>query len=185
MEDNYKTQGKSFINLKQLPPLDPDNISAISSKINRSHIEERNPVEDAERNKASESLKVEDASLGNKVSRQISTTRRKTTKRHKAHKTASNNEGEERPQGRAKSDLHEICAANKWQPPLFEFCMDEGPSHMKTLTFKVMVEIREGSSSTVLECFSAPQSRKKSAVNHAAEGALWGLKHLGYFSKNS
>lgn len=31
----------------------------------------------------------------------------------------------------AKSLLFEICTANHWQPPLFECCEEEGPSHAK------------------------------------------------------
>ncbi|KAH7547457.1 hypothetical protein FEM48_Zijuj01G0312000 [Ziziphus jujuba var. spinosa] len=54
---------------------------------------------------------------------------------------------------------------------------------MKMFTFKVLVEIKEASNTVVLECFGAPQSKKKTAVEHAAEGALWYLKHVGYSSK--
>ncbi|GMN49922.1 hypothetical protein TIFTF001_019101 [Ficus carica] len=188
MEKRYKTREKFSINLKQVPPLDPN-------KIKPSPIKERNPVEDVEGDKVSEcditephNLKVEHASaFGERECRQISTTRRKPTTKDRAVAvaTASDDEGNGKRRGRAKSDLHEICAANKWKPPLFECCTEEGPCHLKMFTFKVTVEIREASSSTVLECFSAPQPRKKSAIDHAAEGTLWFLRHLGYFSKNS
>jgi hypothetical protein len=30
-------------------------------------------------------------------------------------------------------------------------------------------------------CFGYPKPTKKTAAEHAAEGALWYLKHLGYF----
>ncbi|XP_022714756.1 ribonuclease 3-like protein 1 [Durio zibethinus] len=83
----------------------------------------------------------------------------------------------------AKSQLHEICAANNWKLPLYECCKEEGPSHMKLFTFKVVVEIQEASA-TILQCFSDPQSKKKVAAEHAAEGALWYLRHLGYFPPN-
>ncbi|KAK9281708.1 hypothetical protein L1049_004612 [Liquidambar formosana] len=82
--------------------------------------------------------------------------------------------------GSAKACLYETCAANYWKPPSFECCNEEGPSHKKMFTFKVIVEI-EDASNTVLECFGAPQSKKKTAADHAAEGALWYLNHLGYF----
>ncbi|XP_059642872.1 ribonuclease 3-like protein 1 [Cornus florida] len=79
----------------------------------------------------------------------------------------------------SKSLLYEICATNYWNPPVFECCKEEGPDHMKLFTFKVTVEITEPSV-TVLECFGAPQSKKKMAAEHAAEGALWCLKNLGF-----
>ncbi|KAM4100561.1 hypothetical protein ACB094_05G077300 [Castanea mollissima] len=81
--------------------------------------------------------------------------------------------------GRSKSQLYEICAANCWKPPLFECCKEEGPSHAKMFTYKVIVEIKEAST-TVLECFGAPRMKKKEATEHAAEGALWYLKHIGF-----
>ncbi|KAH9715595.1 hypothetical protein KPL71_021118 [Citrus sinensis] len=70
----------------------------------------------------------------------------------------------------AKSKLLEICAANHWKPPLFDCCQEEGPCHRKLFTFKVTFEIE--SLNTILECFGAPQSKKKTAAEHAAEGAL-------------
>ncbi|KAL9462996.1 hypothetical protein AB3S75_000910 [Citrus x aurantiifolia] len=79
----------------------------------------------------------------------------------------------------AKSKLLEICAANHWKPPLFDCCQEEGPCHRKLFTFKVTFEIE--SLNTILECFGAPQSKKKTAAEHAAEGALWYLERLGYF----
>ncbi|KDP42001.1 hypothetical protein JCGZ_27019 [Jatropha curcas] len=80
-----------------------------------------------------------------------------------------------------KSQLHEICAANNWKPPLFECCKDEGPCHLRLFTFKVLVEIKGATTEVILECFGGPRPKKKAAADHAAEGALWYLKHLGYF----
>ncbi|GAV72385.1 dsrm domain-containing protein [Cephalotus follicularis] len=76
----------------------------------------------------------------------------------------------------AKSQLFAVCAEKKWKSPMFECCKEEGPGHMKLFTFKVVVEI-EDASNAVLECFGAPQSNKKTAAEHAAEGALWFIKH--------
>ncbi|KAJ0089697.1 hypothetical protein Patl1_14811 [Pistacia atlantica] len=45
----------------------------------------------------------------------------------------------------ARSHLYEICAANCWKPPLFECCEEEGPSHLKSFTFKVIVGSRRSS----------------------------------------
>ncbi|XP_059457336.1 ribonuclease 3-like protein 1 [Corylus avellana] len=112
-------------------------------------------------------LMVEDASLDPRECRE---------------NTAFQNEGASK-KGSAKSHLYEICAANYWKPPLFECCKEEGPSHAKMFTFKVIVEIQEAST-TVLECFGAPQLKKKRAAEHAAEGALWYLKHSGYSPKD-
>ncbi|XP_023928784.1 dicer-like protein 4 isoform X2 [Quercus suber] len=79
----------------------------------------------------------------------------------------------------ATSRLYEICAANCWKLPLFECCKEEGPSHLKLFTFKVVVKI-EDPEDVILECFGAPRSKKKDAKEHAAEGALWHLKNEGY-----
>lgn len=77
--------------------------------------------------------------------------------------------------GSAKSRLHEICDANCWKPPLFECCNEEGPSHLKSFTYKVVVEIE--APDMLLECYGDPRMKKKAAAEHAAEGALWYLKH--------
>ncbi|KAE8667713.1 Detected protein of unknown function [Hibiscus syriacus] len=50
--------------------------------------------------------------------------------------------------------------------------------------FKVVVEMQEGSLKTILECFSDPRPKKKMAADHAAEGALWYLRHVGCFPPN-
>ncbi|GLU01387.1 hypothetical protein SLE2022_186970 [Rubroshorea leprosula] len=79
----------------------------------------------------------------------------------------------------AKQRLYEICAANFWKPPVFECCAEEGPSHLRSFTYKVIVEIEEASNLT-LECYGSSKSKKKAAADDAAEGALWYLKHEGY-----
>ncbi|CAK9169749.1 unnamed protein product [Ilex paraguariensis] len=85
--------------------------------------------------------------------------------------------------GLAKSQLHEICAANHWNPPIFDCCKEEGPRHLKLFTFKVIILIREAST-MILECIGNPRSKKKTAADDAAEGALWYLKHTGYQPKH-
>lgn len=87
------------------------------------------------------------------------------------------------PKGSAKSNLYEICAANCWKPPEFECCKEEGPGHLKLFWYKVVVAI-EDSPGMVLECFSDPRATKKAAAEHAAEGALWYLRHEGYVHTN-
>ncbi|RCV34474.1 hypothetical protein SETIT_7G162200v2 [Setaria italica] len=83
----------------------------------------------------------------------------------------------------ARSFLYELCAANYWKPPEFELCKDEGPSHLRKFTCKVLVQIM-GPSATLLECYSDPKLQKKAAQEHAAQGALWCLKQLGYLPKD-
>ncbi|KAJ1271827.1 hypothetical protein BS78_06G155400 [Paspalum vaginatum] len=41
----------------------------------------------------------------------------------------------------ARSFLYELCAANYWKPPEFELCKDEGPSHLRKFTCKVLVPL--------------------------------------------
>ncbi|KAF5182541.1 Dicer-like protein, partial [Thalictrum thalictroides] len=77
------------------------------------------------------------------------------------------------------SRLFELCTVKFWKPPMFECVKEEGLSHLKLFTFKVTVEIIEDKR-TILECFSDPRPKKKAAQEHAAEGALWYLKHQGY-----
>ncbi|KNA22477.1 hypothetical protein SOVF_033880 isoform A [Spinacia oleracea] len=79
----------------------------------------------------------------------------------------------------AKSQLNEICVTNCWKHPLYECCKEEGPSHLKLFTFKVVVVI-EDAEDVILECFGQPQAKKKAAAEEAAEGALWLLKREGY-----
>nr|GMC71461.1 ribonuclease 3-like protein 1 [Ipomoea batatas] len=86
--------------------------------------------------------------------------------------------------GMARSQLYEICAANRWNPPVFDCCSEEGPDHQKTFKLKVRVEISREHKATTLVCFSNPFPRKKAAAENAAEGALWFLNHLGYRSNN-
>ncbi|KAL3824589.1 hypothetical protein ACJIZ3_020618 [Penstemon smallii] len=79
----------------------------------------------------------------------------------------------------AKSRLYEACTANCWKPPLFECYKETGPSHSKEFIFKVVLEIEE-LPNEMFEFYGEPRSRKKEAADHAAEGALWYLKHEGY-----
>ncbi|GAB2300240.1 endoribonuclease Dicer, variant 2 [Dionaea muscipula] len=80
----------------------------------------------------------------------------------------------------AKSMLVEICASNCWKPPLFECCKEEGPSHLRLFTYKVVVLIEDAEQDTLLECFGEPHAKKKVASEHAADAALWLLKKEKY-----
>ncbi|KAK9098409.1 hypothetical protein Syun_025454 [Stephania yunnanensis] len=79
----------------------------------------------------------------------------------------------------AKSHLFELCASNSWNPPFFECINEEGPHHLKLFVYRVRVEV-EDAKSTILECYSEPQAKKKAAQDQAAEGALWFLKHRAH-----
>ncbi|XP_012844161.1 PREDICTED: dicer-like protein 4 isoform X2 [Erythranthe guttata] len=79
----------------------------------------------------------------------------------------------------AKSCLYELCAANCWKPPVFECFKETGPEHIKEFVFRVVMEIEEMPNET-FEFYGEPRARKKDAAEHAAEGALWYLKHEGY-----
>ncbi|KAJ4801976.1 Double-stranded RNA-binding domain (DsRBD)-containing protein [Rhynchospora pubera] len=80
----------------------------------------------------------------------------------------------------AKLRLFDICSTNKWNCPVYELCeMGSGQNNM--FTYKVTVLI-DTYSLTVLEAFSAPNCQREAAEVHAAEGALWYLRHLGYCS---
>ncbi|XP_038879795.1 dicer-like protein 4 isoform X2 [Benincasa hispida] len=79
----------------------------------------------------------------------------------------------------ARSRLYEICAANHWNRPSFDCMNEEGPSHLKMFTYKVVLEMEEAPD-TIFEFVGAPHLRKKAAAEHAAEAALWYLKKAGY-----
>ncbi|KAM5563616.1 ribonuclease 3-like protein 1 [Rosa sericea] len=81
-----------------------------------------------------------------------------------------------------RSKLYNVCDAYKWKHPVYECCKEEGPAHLRMFTFKVVIEIKKEPSepNTEVECFSAPKLNKKAAAEHAAEGALWYLKKVGY-----
>ncbi|KAL9242481.1 hypothetical protein vseg_016474 [Gypsophila vaccaria] len=79
----------------------------------------------------------------------------------------------------AKAQLNEICMAKCWGPPSYECCQEQGPSHLKMFTFKVVVVIEEAQL-VMLECFGRPQAKKKVAADEAATAALWYLKNEGY-----
>ncbi|CAI9783088.1 unnamed protein product [Fraxinus pennsylvanica] len=81
--------------------------------------------------------------------------------------------------GSAKSRLYEVCAANRWKPPIFECCKETEPSYRKEFTFKVVMEIDEMADETV-EFYGEPRAKKKDAANSAANGALWYLRNEGF-----
>ncbi|XP_068649430.1 ribonuclease 3-like protein 1 isoform X2 [Aristolochia californica] len=78
----------------------------------------------------------------------------------------------------AKMRLYEVCTAYCWNRPSFHCCKEEGPGHSRLFTYKVIVEAKDAQ--IILECYSEPKSKKKAAEEHAAEGALWYLRHIGY-----
>lgn len=74
--------------------------------------------------------------------------------------------------------LNTICSAIGWKAPLYEF-EEQGPLRNKLFTCKVTVHV-DTITSTDVESFSEPKRQKKAAREHAAQGALWCLKHFGH-----
>ncbi|KAJ4718581.1 Dicer-like protein 4 [Melia azedarach] len=199
MEKKTSDPDKFKLNLKHLPPIDP---YSISYPQRTQQMKYENPscriVPRGAKPKPGEEKKVGESDGGEKLKvgdvsdcltkhidpnstggRNFITKNSEKSEEGKVfHQTDSKNEGAPNKIS-AKSKLLEVCVANNWKSPLFDCCKEEGPSHMKLYTFKVTLVIQ--SSNMILECFGAPQSKKKTAAEHAAEGALWYLKHLGYF----
>ncbi|KAL6656010.1 hypothetical protein ACP70R_006836 [Stipagrostis hirtigluma subsp. patula] len=74
--------------------------------------------------------------------------------------------------------LPRVCTAIGWKEPLYDFD-EQGPPHNKLFRCRVTVHV-DTIVNTVLECFSDPKCQKKAAQEHAAQGALWYLKHCGH-----
>ncbi|KAJ7962785.1 Dicer-like protein 4-like [Quillaja saponaria] len=185
MEKNCSSRDKFIVNLKHLPPIDPFSATNPSSERKLNNFSTRNCVSKAERPSQKQKMKlVDDPSISSSMEgREFLLDTENATSGNRAFQTDSAAKGTIKGSATARSHLYEICAANNWKPPLFECCKEEGPCHARMFTFKVIVEI-EAASNIVLECFGAPCSKKKTAAEHAAEGALWYLKHLGYVLKN-
>ncbi|XP_021298171.1 ribonuclease 3-like protein 1 [Herrania umbratica] len=203
-KSNRKPQ-KFIVNLKDLPPIDPSLITPVyqdkyenPNSRNEHNVARRSPKEGtnlvgfdevpriadiADRNLRQDMKAEEDVCLSSTKLIDSNSARGFNFKRENenCHNNLAIQDAPKRVS--AKSELHEICAANNWKLPLYECCKEEGPSHMKLFTFEVVVEI-QNTSTTILECFSDPHSKKKMAAEHAAEGALWYLRHLGYFPPN-
>ncbi|KAI4355800.1 hypothetical protein L6164_004539 [Bauhinia variegata] len=160
MEKKCLRPEKVVINLKQLPPIDPFRIINSSSQ---------NRKDKAKTIASPEGVNLRPVSIKNSDNSENI-----TSQIDSAHRGIK--------KGSARSNLYDICAASHWNTPIFECCKEEGPSHQRMFTFKVLIEI-ETESKTIMECFGAPCPTKKTAADHAAEGALWYLKHEGYVSK--
>ncbi|XP_010429927.1 PREDICTED: ribonuclease 3-like protein 1 isoform X2 [Camelina sativa] len=188
---------RSFISLKDIPPLDPSSIPGPSSlpRAMMMVVQDDNAGMQSFDEKSGLKLKdvnEEDAKEDNAFSSfsniqidpnstrsLISITQQKNLllpKPDEENDTKPKSKDESK-RGSAKSVLHEICASKRWRPPVYECCKVDGPSHMRLFSYKVVVEIRDSSGNTVLECFGDPKRNKKAAAEHAAEGALWFLHH--------
>ncbi|XP_010417680.1 PREDICTED: ribonuclease 3-like protein 1 isoform X1 [Camelina sativa] len=191
---------RSFISLKDIPPLDPSSIPAPSSSLKpraRMMVQDDNAGMQSFDQKSElkklidvneEEVKEEKNAFSSFSNIQIdpNSTRRSLISitqeknlllpKPEAEDTKPKSKDESK-RGSAKSVLHEICASKRWRPPVYECCKVDGPCHMRLFTYKVVVEIRDSSGNTVLECFGDPKRNKKAAAEHAAEGALWYLHH--------
>ncbi|CAI9261804.1 unnamed protein product [Lactuca saligna] len=85
----------------------------------------------------------------------------------------------------ARSCLYELCAKSRWKRPVFTCCNENGPTNLRSFTYKAVVEMKEEDSKSwiLVECIGKPQFNKKNAADSAAEGVLWYLVHLGYPKK--
>ncbi|KAL0887460.1 hypothetical protein Bca101_011443 [Brassica carinata] len=81
----------------------------------------------------------------------------------------------------AKSLLRETCVANCWKPPEF-VCCEEGPGHLKSFSYKVILEVVDAPNMT-LECYGEAKTTKKCASEQAAQAALWCLEHTGFLRR--
>ncbi|KAJ4883537.1 Dicer-like protein 4 [Raphanus sativus] len=79
----------------------------------------------------------------------------------------------------AKSLLRETCVANCWKPPDFVCWEEEGPGHLKSFRYKVILEVVDAPNMT-LECYGEAKTTKKCASEQAAQAALWCLEHTGF-----
>ncbi|XP_038878786.1 ribonuclease 3-like protein 1 isoform X2 [Benincasa hispida] len=192
MENTHSCPRRLNFNLKNLPPINNSligtgNHSSISAKFEKSRYIRRVPQFIPQNHRPNEyaGLPMKPACSGSARALNSKTipeapsdsfVQKKDNSQEIASRSSCCGHGstkEGTPEKRAaKSLLFEICTANHWQPPLFECCEEEGPSHAKKYRFKVTVEMK-GASETVLECYGNLQTRKKVAAEHAAEGAIW------------
>ncbi|KAF7843208.1 ribonuclease 3-like protein 1 [Senna tora] len=188
MDNKYSDSGKLVINLKHLPPLDPVGVTNSSYNVSTSSSRAAPKFVKPNPNRAMKFVKSDEASrksrtrtLSNVDGSSDSSCKTSEARGNTTSDTDSVDEGMK--QGSARSNLYEICAASHWKRPIFECCKEEGPSHRRKFTFKVVLEI-EAAPETIIECYGSPHQKKKRAADHAAEGALWYLKHLGHVKKN-
>ncbi|XP_017423972.1 ribonuclease 3-like protein 1 isoform X2 [Vigna angularis] len=186
MENNFSHIPKLAVNLKNLPPIDPFQVTNPSSnsknKLNNSFCS-RTAVKDAKRKpslgklRASDKDIVKEPSLGmTKIVVEGASSSSSNQKSESCGTPTTPSQTEEgMKKGTARSNLYEICVANHWKPPIFECCKEEGPSHERMFTFKVIIAIE--ASRNTLECYGAPHRKKKEAADDAAEGALFYLKY--------
>ncbi|WZY77305.1 ribonuclease 3-like protein 1 isoform X2 [Brassica rapa] len=184
MEEDQKTTSRRrsiIISLKDIPPLDPSSIPPTHSSLKprtmmvpgtvpKQRYQEMRLEEDNVKSSFS-NIQIDPNST-----RSVSTTQENhpVLKPVEDAKSISKDESKK---GSAKSLLHEMCISKRWKPPVYDCCNVDGPCHMRLFTYKVVVEIRDSSGTTVLECFGDPKHKKKAAAEHAAEGALWYLDH--------
>ncbi|XP_014499945.1 ribonuclease 3-like protein 1 isoform X2 [Vigna radiata var. radiata] len=186
MENNFSHTPKLAVNLKNLPPIDPFQITSPSSnsknKMNNSSCS-RTAVKAVKRKPSLRKFRASDKDIVKEPSLEMtkiadegaSSTSSNEKSESCGTSTTPSQTQEGMKKGTARSNLYEICAANHWKPPIFECCKEEGPSHERMFTFKVIITIE--ASRNTLECYGAPHRKKKEAADDAAEGALFYLKY--------
>ncbi|XP_038714225.1 ribonuclease 3-like protein 1 isoform X2 [Tripterygium wilfordii] len=142
MEKKSRYPQKFPINLKELPPILPSTITTISFKVNQSTKHREFAEEDfdfVDKTGRGDS-KAEDASCLPTKHIDPDTVKTKTKKKKKKSKSRnvistwqsySINEGSPKKVS-AKAILYETCDANRWKPPSFICCQEEGPCHLKS-----------------------------------------------------
>ncbi|KFK42448.1 hypothetical protein AALP_AA2G258000 [Arabis alpina] len=175
MEDHKtkKLSKRSIISLKDIPPLVPSSIPRNSySSLKPRTMMVNEVVEEGNVNFSFSNIQIDPNST-----RSVNVTQEKqhVLKPEEEDKSKFKDESKK---GSAKSVLNEICTSKRWKPPVYECCKVDGPSHMRLFTYKVVVEMRDTSGKSVLECFGDPKCKKKAAAEYAAEGALWYLEQV-------
>ncbi|XP_010417682.1 PREDICTED: ribonuclease 3-like protein 1 isoform X3 [Camelina sativa] len=145
---------RSFISLKDIPPLDPSSIPAPSSSLKpraRMMVQDDNAGMQSFDQKSElkklidvneEEVKEEKNAFSSFSNIQIdpNSTRRSLISitqeknlllpKPEAEDTKPKSKDESK-RGSAKSVLHEICASKRWRPPVYECCKVDGPCHMR------------------------------------------------------
>ncbi|XP_004486624.1 ribonuclease 3-like protein 1 isoform X2 [Cicer arietinum] len=169
-------KNKVAINLKHLPPIDPN--SSFKGKPNNSKMAKP---------KSNQRMKLVDSVesiVQNPTLKDIVVAVEDKSKKTETLGNTPTPDEEDMKKGCGRSKLYEICAAKHLKPPVFECCKEEGPSHLRMFTFKVTMDIEKGEASkNIIEVYGAPHQKKKMAADDAAEGALWYLKHIGFVTK--
>ncbi|BBN17070.1 endoribonuclease Dicer [Marchantia polymorpha subsp. ruderalis] len=74
--------------------------------------------------------------------------------------------------GRPREELHNICAKNKWEMPVYAPCDVKGPPHAPRFTYIVRVKFHDRLSEYEIECEGEAMGDTKRAMDSAASQAI-------------